>query len=210
MFTEEDHQERKLEDLAALKILDAEHLWLGHLDAPYRNNFYSSFENIIFGQILDTIPDLNPLIESIQPATIIAPLAVGNHVDHRITFEAVQRLRHKPEILYYEDQPYASVQGATTLRLNQLGYAGELNFEAFWESFLHARYVQAYLPMERHQVVRSILESMCGKSAKRRQAVHEQITRGSVDPILAYKSQLKDFIRLDEITDTETFWKLTT
>ena len=209
LFTEGGNEERKAEDRAALEMLGAEHIWLGYLDAPYRNDYYNNFENIIFGKILDPTPNLKPLIESLKPSTIVAPLGVGNHIDHRLTFQSIEQLELNSSIWYYEDQPYANIHGATALRLNQLNYSVELpNFETFWNSFLNARYVQTHLPKEKYQAVRKRLQSIWDPTPKGKQAVRMEICRISTDPILAYKSQIKNFISLDSIPNSETFWKL--
>jgi len=46
----------------------------------------------------------------ISPTLIFCPLAIGEHIDHRIVFEAVaqsQYAKNQTYILYYEDLPYA-------------------------------------------------------------------------------------------------------
>lgn len=52
---------------------------------------------------------LDEALSVISPDLILAPLALGGHVDHRIVFEAVGRSSHvhRAKILYYEDLPYA-------------------------------------------------------------------------------------------------------
>jgi LmbE family N-acetylglucosaminyl deacetylase len=41
-------------------------------------------------------------------ATLVSPLALGNHVDHRLTRQAAQRLRPPDQgLLFYADFPYA-------------------------------------------------------------------------------------------------------
>jgi hypothetical protein len=42
---------------------------------------------------------------------IVAPLAVGNHVDHQIVRQAAEEA-FGGELLYYEDYPYVAVEGA--------------------------------------------------------------------------------------------------
>ena len=108
IFTEGDHQHRKQEDLKALESYEAEHVWLGELDAPFRNKFYNSFEKIIFGDTEDYQLDVRSLVNKISPDQVIAPLAVGTHIDHRIVFDAAKALTDI-EVLFYADSPYLSL-----------------------------------------------------------------------------------------------------
>jgi len=192
VFTEGDHDERKQEDLAAMQILDAEHLWLGYLDAPYRDDYYNSFERIVFGDDRGFKLNLSLLVKELSPDQIIAPLGVGTHIDHRMVFDAVQRLKFT-DTLYYEDKPYALIHGATALRLNQLGFKSELPaFEDFWESYLSAPYVKAYLGEEKESV-RARLRRTTEPNSTRHGAEIIWNTQAVKKAINCYPTQLKTF-----------------
>lgn len=209
LFTEGNHEGRKLEDLVAMKMLEADYRWLGYLDAPFRNGYYDSFERIIWGDTREDVPDISELVDELRPRLIVAPLGVGNHVDHRLAFESVRRMVSSASVLYYEDQPYASVVGATELRLSELGYRSQLpDFESYWESFLQARYVRSYLPIERHAVAKQRLGSNWPDHDAGKQAIPFRLPRVSSAAVFAYKSQLDGFIEPDLLPTSETYWNL--
>ena len=106
---------RRAEDAAACHILGADY---GHWDVPdcvYRADSatgepcYPTWESVITTQhpADDAVVDL--LIEQLGqlPAAehIYAPLAIGNHVDHRLVRQAAERVFGE-RLLYYEDFPY--------------------------------------------------------------------------------------------------------
>jgi LmbE family N-acetylglucosaminyl deacetylase len=54
-------------------------------------------------------------LQSLSPDLIFAPLGLGEHIDHRIVFEAVKQSPYAQEhafLLYYEDVPYVWYVGA--------------------------------------------------------------------------------------------------
>jgi len=59
------------------------------------------------------------------PVRVFAPLAVGFHVDHQLTFWAARRLGPRFGILNYEDYPYAGKPGALQRRLDELTLPAE-------------------------------------------------------------------------------------
>jgi len=109
------YQYRRREDQSACRILGADPNYLTFLDCIYRQSsggvFYYDSEEAIFGG-LDPLEDglidqLAAELESTLPgnARVVAPLGIGNHVDHQLTRKAANRLR-RPTI-YYADYPYA-------------------------------------------------------------------------------------------------------
>lgn len=119
---EDPFSTRATEDSAALAMLGCEGEHWDCTDAIYRRGpngrcLYTSYQ--------DLYEEIHPLDEmlveeifsrlqfslSTEPrgATIIAPLGLGGHVDHRIVTKAAGRL-HKSgfRVLFYEDQPYAA------------------------------------------------------------------------------------------------------
>ena len=55
------------------------------------------------------------------PVRVFAPLGVGHHVDHQLTFWAARRLGPRFGTLFYEDYPYAGRHGALKSRLAEIG-----------------------------------------------------------------------------------------
>lgn len=111
---------RRAEEREALAILGAQSIQLDFLDCIYRQDadrtrwLYAS-EEAIFGPV-DAGDDalIDEFIRSLftfvpEPAIcqFIAPLAVGNHVDHQVIFRAARRLHGAGwAVLFYEDYPY--------------------------------------------------------------------------------------------------------
>lgn len=111
---------RRAEDLAACALLSAAALHGPFPDCIYRGNrqgvmFYNS-DDEIFGPVH---PEDQELVEAVTQflaglptgGRILAPLTVGNHVDHVIVRQAAERLWGEA-LLYYEDFPYAQEPGA--------------------------------------------------------------------------------------------------
>jgi LmbE family N-acetylglucosaminyl deacetylase len=126
------YKERKNEDTNACRELGAQAIHLDFLDAPYRGREFNSF-NKLFSQVPEKFPEfvrelsdrLESLCQEVRPLKIFAPLGIGWHIDHLLTFAAVMQLKQKnnfanTEFYFYEDRPYVFVAGALTIRLSQL------------------------------------------------------------------------------------------
>ena len=114
---------RREEDRQALALLGAEALHAGFLDCiyrrdPQRGRFVYRRLGEILGQETAGEPRLlaeigEYLIDIIRNARyghVFAPLALGGHIDHRITHAAVKRAASalpQTKFHYYEDLPYA-------------------------------------------------------------------------------------------------------
>ncbi len=110
---------RRQEDDSAMKAVGARPVRLGALDALYRkdssgNHRYLRDEELSRAR-LDTETEVVNLVSRLladEPAVrdaeiLMAPLAIGNHIDHRITRAAVWALdRPADSVLWYEDVPY--------------------------------------------------------------------------------------------------------
>lgn len=106
---------RRAEDQAACRLLGADVVHWTLPDAIYRLDpqseapLYTSNDDI-FGP-LD--PSEGPLITAVadfffslpRARRVVAPLTVGNHVDHQLTRSAAERV-WGASLLYYEDYPY--------------------------------------------------------------------------------------------------------
>lgn len=159
---------RRSEDLRALRVLGAKALHLDLPDAPYRGGAYRSFEQIMFAPmdaedplVSDVAARIEELVRDLTPDLVLSPLAVGEHIDHRLVFEAARAMVHPDRIAYYEDLPYALVHGASGLRLAALGRrsseAPMLELSRFTETWCAAGYVRTFLqPDERAQVLAAL------------------------------------------------------
>jgi LmbE family N-acetylglucosaminyl deacetylase len=125
---------RLAEDLQAMRTLGADYVRLGYLDALYRRERSSGgllYEDgeALFGppdrserhlpqELAEAIVELLPLDgppfgQAHDRPQLYAPLAVGGHVDHRLTFAAALHLMGAGfEVLFFEDFPYVETAGA--------------------------------------------------------------------------------------------------
>jgi LmbE family N-acetylglucosaminyl deacetylase len=114
------------EDLLAMERVGADCLWVGMLDSIYRVPFgYDTRERLfgvprpddpLYADLGDFLPRLR---ERLPAATFYAPLGIGFHVDHQITFDVASR--HAGELLaFYEDIYYALEPGELERRLASL------------------------------------------------------------------------------------------
>jgi LmbE family N-acetylglucosaminyl deacetylase len=108
-------QIRREEDKKASQILGTVSRFLSYPDCIYRKSaqgefFYQTVEDIFAGIHPDELNLIDILEEDLKnrlpsDANIVAPLGIGNHVDHDITRKAVSRLGIPA--FYYADYPYA-------------------------------------------------------------------------------------------------------
>jgi LmbE family N-acetylglucosaminyl deacetylase len=108
-------KKRRLEDIVACKILGADFRHFNFLDCIYRKDNYG--DPIIKEEedLYQPIPDSQEsLIEEISfifkthilaEDIVVAPLAIGNHLDHQIIFKSISFLQFR-SLLFYEDYPY--------------------------------------------------------------------------------------------------------
>jgi LmbE family N-acetylglucosaminyl deacetylase len=124
---------RWAEDQAALTTLGADYLRLNYLDCIYRGRkhgdepgWYYTSEGALFGEVHPAEEGLPAelavaLSEFIPPGdgvTLYAPLTVGNHVDHQLTFAAALILKaHGWRVRLCEDYPYIETEGALSAAL---------------------------------------------------------------------------------------------
>ena len=163
----EYYHTRRSEDRAALELLGAEPVWLDLPDAPFRRSCYRSFREIMLGTHPDDVAYTERVAEQVRalcvkmgPTELHAPLAVGTHIDHRLTHTAVRMQREFVNPTYYEDRPCALVKYATRMRLTQLGLrrdsvecvkdlqtlTEDFVKTSFLDSFDKAHWTQTYLP----------------------------------------------------------------
>jgi LmbE family N-acetylglucosaminyl deacetylase len=116
---------RLSEDELAMERLGADYYWAGMLDAIYRlPDAYDSRERLFGTPVAD-----DPLYDSLRQligelrarsprANFYAPLGVGSHVDHLITYAAA--LETVGTLAFYEDIPYVLHEGALQRRLSDM------------------------------------------------------------------------------------------
>jgi LmbE family N-acetylglucosaminyl deacetylase len=124
---------RKLEERAAMDLLDVDHLLLNHPDLLVRPKRASEWVRyaIPFLELGPTAlqRELAASIAAIRArfassnARIYFPLGVGAHPDHRLVFEVGAAFAEEPFVWFYEDHPYAQVRALRDDRLHQLGLA---------------------------------------------------------------------------------------
>jgi LmbE family N-acetylglucosaminyl deacetylase len=126
---------RRQEDLAASAILGAEALHWEVPDCIYRVDgwgapFYVSDADI-FGAVapaeLVLVEQLAAQMRVLPAARqVVAPLTVGQHVDHKLTRLAAEEAFGSGALLYYEDYPYVQRRG----KLAQVIQPGDKNWVA--------------------------------------------------------------------------------
>ena len=103
---------RRAEDAAAMAMLGAEPIWLNFPEAPHRG-YGSAVE--LFGEILASDDMEIPLADAIRallaelaPRVILAPQAIGGHVDHLLLVRALDRVVANVKTLWWNDFPYSA------------------------------------------------------------------------------------------------------
>ncbi len=199
-----DHVVRREEDKAAAKILGADVCWLGLRDASWRSSFYRGFREIILGTAPGDSDEsvagaLASVLNAEKPVGIFAPLAVGTHIDHRLTFTAIGAIVDAGKISFYEDRPYAFAKGAVDLRLRQLGCARPFDVASFFASFRRLPHVRRYLPPGDERVACEAGMVALPPARKKRRALAKISAfklveaRTARDAAAAYVSQWEDF-----------------
>ena len=111
---------RRQEDRRACALLDVEPDHLPLLEAPHRGyaNALALFDKVLpHDQIEDQVRrELTSVLADVQPHVILAPLAVGGHVDHVIVRRAVEALTAPRGLWLWEDWPYVDRGGSTERR----------------------------------------------------------------------------------------------
>ena len=111
---------RRQEDVAASAILGADVLHWDVPDCIYRVDrhgkpYYVSDADIFGPVAVEELPLVGTLAAQMRalPAArqVVAPLCVGNHVDHHLTRLAAEAAFGAEKLLYYEDYPYAQQTG---------------------------------------------------------------------------------------------------
>lgn len=123
---------RKKEDIAALRLLGADHLHLPYIDAGFRTEhpttehiFKSSFTQSDRQLVTSIHLRLSKIMTqyAADDCHVFGPLAVGNHIDHEIVYEAARKTWDPSQhwqLSFWEDVPYRHRTGETCTRLAQV------------------------------------------------------------------------------------------
>lgn len=122
------YQARQAEDEQAMAALGVDYLWLNWLEAIYRLPTLSDFSEINDSQAdFEHDPIFTPLCQWLTDlhtayprATIVVPLGIGAHRDHRLLFQAALRVLDRATLLFFEDFPYAAYTPEETAELVKL------------------------------------------------------------------------------------------
>ena len=107
---------RRDEDLRACAELDAEARHLPLLEAPHRgyHNAAALFDKVLPGDPAEgqVREEFGAMLADIQPDVVLAPLAIGGHVDHVIVRRAVEAIGGLRRLWLWEDWPYVDRSGS--------------------------------------------------------------------------------------------------
>ncbi len=129
---------RRKEDQQACLIIGSIPRYFSYLDCIYRKTpegeFYYTTDQAIFGGLdpreMDMIDQLVGKLQEELPddARVVAPLGIGNHVDHELVRKAASRLNIP--LGFYADYPYArEIDGKETLEF--MDRSPEWQYEKF-------------------------------------------------------------------------------
>lgn len=142
------YRARRAEDRKAASALGASVTHMGFLDAPFRSLRYGNFSGIVFRRAReysvtrgDVARAIEGLVARFRPSRVVCPMAVGNHVDHRLVRDAALLAVRPEELLFYEDRPYAFLREQVH---HVLGRSLARRSAAFWARYFAAAYVCHY------------------------------------------------------------------
>jgi LmbE family N-acetylglucosaminyl deacetylase len=125
---------RRAEDIRACRILGADYLYWDIPDCIYRvqeptsEPLYPAVQDIFAAIHPSEAGLINTLSKQLQNLPshdhLVVPLGAGNHVDHQITRQAVEKSGSK-NLIYYEDYPYAENPEAL-----QAAFQGQSSWQA--------------------------------------------------------------------------------
>ena len=223
VFTESDASEsalyrvRRSEDRRAARLLGATTVHLGFLDAPFRSSRYGNFCGIVFGRareypqtLAHVAEKIGQLTRRLRPEQILAPLAVGNHVDHRLVRDAALLALDRSQLLFYEDRPYAFVRG-------QVSHVIATPASPLHAEYFAATYVRRHLGRTRQASVAAkwarVQPFPCNVRQARFVRMDSAELQIGLDAIHAYRTQIDDLFSSDEElvsqyrSHRETLWE---
>jgi LmbE family N-acetylglucosaminyl deacetylase len=124
------YQQRRSDDMQALRQLGAHFRHLEFTDAPFRDPQYHNVNTILFHHRLpeEEYPlcrqltfAISRLIGEVSPDELLFPLGTGGHIDHHIVWECGKNFWDGQwSFSLYEDLPYALLPGWSDVRRQQL------------------------------------------------------------------------------------------
>ncbi|RLT45007.1 MAG: PIG-L family deacetylase [Chloroflexi bacterium] len=138
---------RRAEDAAACALLGADFLHWPIPDCIYRGGaagtMYYQSDDEIFGPVhpgeAGLVADVVALLRALPAAEqIVAPLTVGNHVDHIFVRQAAEQV-FGDRLFYYEDYPYAQKEGSVQGVLDRTGSGWQATVYPLSEAALRAK-----------------------------------------------------------------------
>lgn len=139
--------QRRAEDAAACALLGADYLHWPISDCIYRGGadgeMYYQSDDEIFGPVhpgeAGLVAEVMALLAGLPDAgQILAPLTVGNHVDHIFVRQAAEEVFGK-RLRYYEDYPYAQKAGSVEKVLERTGQGWQATVYPLSEAALAAK-----------------------------------------------------------------------
>lgn len=108
---------RRAEDAAAMAWLGVEPLWLDFPEAPHRGygsaaelfgDVSAGDEGDVGGVKSSLAASIRMLLTELVPRIVLAPQAIGGHVDHRLLVQAIEGLVCNVSTLWWRDFPYSA------------------------------------------------------------------------------------------------------
>jgi LmbE family N-acetylglucosaminyl deacetylase len=216
-----NYEARLAEELAVMRHLDADYIWLNYPELLFRKHGIGDLLRFVFPFTRLASDAHDDLFESLlvlltrhltPGGTVFFPFGVGFHPDHRVLFDVGRALHGlgRFQIAFYEDVPYNAVPALCAMRRQSLGMAAslpllrstrELNAFIFRNSKL--RYF-AWLPIFLHLAVVTVLrvlthaiDKLKGEPNPNATAldIHETI-EAKADAMRLYPSQTAFFMTL--------------
>jgi LmbE family N-acetylglucosaminyl deacetylase len=224
VFTEGDelYRKRRAEDRAAARELGVSVTHLGFPDAPYRSPRYSDFCGIAFGCAREypatcrlVARGIGELLTRWRPHFVVSPMAVGNHVDHRLVRDAALTAARSADLRFYEDRPYAFIREQVQ---HVLGRSLALRPPRFWRRYFAATYVRSYRGSTTEARIRKGWETIPAFPHRLRAALRVRVEPDEVPRTLAairrYRTQIPDLFAGNDELDAlyaavpETFYRI--
>ena len=112
-----DYRRRRKEDAAAMTVLGVDFLWLGYPEILFRDRrsmfrYWPCYRQTPANEALcaSLVFDLKNICRKTRCKYLVLPLAVGQHMDHQLVFQAGMNLldngKIPSQVIFYEDCPY--------------------------------------------------------------------------------------------------------
>jgi LmbE family N-acetylglucosaminyl deacetylase len=217
-----NYEKRLAEELAVMRYLDVDFIWLNYPELLFRKHGVSDLLRYVFPFTRLESSTHDDLFESLLAlitrhlapgGSVHFPFAVGFHPDHRVLFDVGRALHglNRFQVAFYEDVPYSTVPALRALRLRALNMrapisllrgASDLNLFLF-RNFGAVRYL-TWLPILLYLLNLVLLRALSGARDKlaaepdpepSTRDIHDTIA-GKADAMRLYPSQTAFFLTL--------------